>query len=151
MVHGLVQYLVNTNEYSFEDIAVLTPYNGQLAALHERLSSTYSIWLSKKDKDILDAMTTLPRDDWDMSDGEEPEGKTTFEKAFMLRLATVDNFQGEEAKIVILSTGKLRNADEDVDFIKSSNQINMACSRAKHGFLWQCIVDELIWHVASYH
>ena len=155
MVHGLVQYLVNTNEYSFGDIAVLTPYNGQLAALNERLSSTCSIWLSKKDKDILDAMTTLPRDDWDMSDGEEPEGKTTFEMSSMLRLATIDNFQGEEAKIVILSTVR-SNADEKVGFLKTPNRINVACSRAKHGFfiignaslmrnigMWQAIIDLL--------
>lgn len=155
MVHGLVQYLVNTNEYSFGDIAVLTPYNGQLAALNERLSSTCSIWLSKKDKDLLDAMSTLPRDDWENIEGEKPEGKTTFEMSSMLRLATIDNFQGEEAKIVILSTVR-SNVDEKVGFLKTPNRINVACSRAKHGFyiignaslmrnvgMWRAIVDLL--------
>ncbi len=33
MAIGLVKYLINTNEYDFNDIAILTPYNGQLAAL----------------------------------------------------------------------------------------------------------------------
>ena len=30
MICGLVQYLVNSNEYDFGDIAVLTPYNGSV-------------------------------------------------------------------------------------------------------------------------
>ncbi|KAL8792460.1 MAG: hypothetical protein Q9195_004916 [Heterodermia aff. obscurata] len=104
MVHGLVQYLVNTNEYSFGDIAVLTPYNGQLVALSERLSTTCSIWLSQKDRDTLEQLSALPGNDVDFIDEEKPDSKSTFEMSSMLRLATIDNFQGEEAKIVILST-----------------------------------------------
>ena len=135
---------------------MLTPYNGQLAALNERLSSTCSIWLSKKDKDILDALNTLPQDDWNpIEEKEEPECKITFEMSSMLRLATIDNFQGEEAKIVILSTVR-SNIDDKVGFLKTPNRINVACSRAKHGFyiignaslmrnvgMWRAIIDLL--------
>ena len=155
MVHGLVQYLVNTNEYSFGDIAVLTPYNGQLAALNERLSTTCSIWLSPKDRDTLEELSALPRADVDFAEEQKPDSKTTFEISSMLRLSTIDNFQGEEAKIVILSTVR-SNADEKVGFLKTPNRINVACSRAKHGFyilgntslmrhvgMWQAIIDLL--------
>ena len=155
MVHGLVQYLVNTNEYSFGDIAVLTPYNGQLVALNERLRTTCSIWLSQKDRDTLEQLSALPGNDIDFIDEEKPDSKSTFEISSMLRLATIDNFQGEEAKIVILSTVR-SNPDERVGFLKTPNRINVACSRAKHGFyiignsslmrnvgMWQAIVDLL--------
>ncbi|KAI9810892.1 MAG: hypothetical protein M1827_005751 [Pycnora praestabilis] len=53
MVAGLVEYLVAGNEYNLNDIAILTPYNGQLAALTRRLSSICYIWLSDKDRDTL--------------------------------------------------------------------------------------------------
>ena len=155
MIRGLVQYLVNTNEYQFGDIAVLTPYNGQLAALNERLQATCSIWLSQKDKDALAEMSALPQIDDDFFEPEKPEGKTTFDMSSMLRLATIDNFQGEEAKIVILSLVR-SNADDRVGFLKTSNRINVACSRAKHGFyiignaslmrnvgMWRAITDLL--------
>ena len=155
MIHGLVQYLVNTNEYSFGDIAVLTPYNGQLVALNERLSTTCSIWLSQKDRDTLEELSALPGNDVDFIDEEKPNSKSTFEMSSMLRLATIDNFQGEEAKIVILSTVR-SNTDDKVGFLKTPNRINVACSRAKHGFyiignsslmrnvgMWRAIVDLL--------
>ena len=155
VIHGLVQYLVNTNEYNFGDIAVLTPYNGQLAALNERLSTTCSIWLSQKDKDSLEELSALPRRDLDFIEKEKPESKSTFEMSSMLRIASIDNFQGEEAKIVILSTVR-SNADDKVGFLRTPNRINVACSRAKHGFyiignaslmrnvgMWQSIIDLL--------
>ena len=131
MIFGLVQYLVQTNEYNFGDIAVLTPYNGQLEALSDRLRGTCSIWLIEKDKETLKELTDT--DDPENSIFEDTNGKTTFDMSNMLRLATIDNFQGEEAKIVILSTVR-SNFDRRVGFLKTANRINVACSRAKHGF-----------------
>lgn len=48
-----------------------------------------------------------------------------------IRLATIDNFQGEEAKVIILST--VRSGGR-LGFVKSANRINVACSRARDGF-----------------
>lgn len=53
MVVGLVEYLINSNEYDYQDITILTPYNGQLAAFTNRLRGTCSLWLSEKDREIL--------------------------------------------------------------------------------------------------
>lgn len=131
MIFGLVQYLVHTNEYNFGDIAVLTPYNGQLEALSQRLRGTCSIWLIEKDKETLRDLQDP--DDLNAQMNEDANGKITFDMFNMLRLATVDNFQGEEAKIVILSTVR-SNFNNQVGFLKTKNRINVACSRARHGF-----------------
>lgn len=157
MISAMIQYLVSTNEYNFGDIAVLTPYNGQLEALKQQLQKSCSIWLIEKDKEaLLDLNAALDVDMLDRSATEEQDGKMTFDMSNMLRLATVDNFQGEEAKIVILSTVR-SNIDDRVGFLKTFNRINVACSRAKHGFyiignaslmrtvnMWDSIVEYLI-------
>lgn len=51
----------------------------------------------------------------------------------MVRLATVDGFQGEEAKVIILSTVR-SNLQDRVGFLQTTNRINVACSRARNGF-----------------
>ena len=127
MTCALVDYLVNTNEYDFGDIAVLTPYNGQLAAIRQRLASTCTIWLCQADKEGLEKMGPLTPEQM-----ESPR-KTETCMSNLLRLATIDNFQGEEAKVVILSTVR-SNADDRVGFLKNSNRINVGCSRARDGF-----------------
>ena len=127
MVVGLVEYLINSNEYEYQDITILTPYNGQLAAFTHRLSGTCSLWLSEKDRESLLLEGLL-----------EPEEASVGTKAdinltSMLRLATIDNFQGEESKVVILSTVR-SNFESRVGFLKTPNRINVGCSRAKNGF-----------------
>ena len=53
----------------------------------------------------------------------------------IVTLRTVDNFQGEEATIVIVSL--VRNASSGshgtIGFLKSPNRTNVLLSRAKHG------------------
>ena len=127
MVVGLVEYLINSNEYSYQDITILTPYNGQLAAFTQRLQGTCSLWLSEKDREslVLDGL---------LNPEEVPFGvKVNIGLTSMLRLATIDNFQGEESKVVILSTVR-SNFESRVGFLKTPNRINVGCSRAKNGF-----------------
>ena len=50
----------------------------------------------------------------------------------LLRIATVDNFQGEEAKIIIVSLVR-SNKEKKVGFLKTTNRINVLLSRAQHG------------------
>ena len=50
----------------------------------------------------------------------------------LLRIATVDNFQGEEAKVVIVSLVR-SNKERKVGFLKTTNRINVLLSRAQHG------------------
>jgi hypothetical protein len=47
-------------------------------------------------------------------------------------LSSVDNFQGEEANIIILSTVRC-NKDGSIGFLREDNRVNVMLSRAKHG------------------
>lgn len=49
-----------------------------------------------------------------------------------VRLSTVDNFQGEEADVVIVSTVR-SNTQGKTGFLQISNRVNVMMSRAKHG------------------
>ena len=50
-----------------------------------------------------------------------------------VRISTVDNFQGEENDIIILSLVR-SNKDDNIGFLKIENRICVALSRAKQGF-----------------
>lgn len=124
MVNSLVQFLLRGGAYSQGEIAVLTPYSGQLLKLFELLSATCNIWLCDKDREELLEEDVLAL-------GEESRAtKDEIAISSMLRIATIDNFQGEEAKIVILST--VRSGGR-AGFLKTLNRINVACSRARNG------------------
>ena len=55
-----------------------------------------------------------------------------------VRVETVDNFQGEENNIILLSLVR-SNIEEKVGFLKEENRVCVALSRAQHGFY--CIGD----------
>ena len=50
----------------------------------------------------------------------------------LFSIATVDNFQGEEAKVVIVSLVR-SNKEKNVGFLRTTNRINVLLSRAQHG------------------
>ncbi|KKZ67786.1 hypothetical protein EMCG_06552 [[Emmonsia] crescens] len=127
MVSGLVQYLVRSNAYGLGDIAVLTPYSGQLAQLVQSLHCSCRLWLSERDKEGLVEEGFLTDEEL------EAPGRVDIDMARMLRISTIDNFQGEEAKIVILTTVR-SNPECRPGFLKTINRINVACSRARDGF-----------------
>lgn len=52
--------------------------------------------------------------------------------SFLFSIATVDNFQGEEAKVVIVSLVR-SNKENNVGFLRTTNRINVLLSRAQHG------------------
>lgn len=52
--------------------------------------------------------------------------------ASAVRLATVDNFQGEEAEVVVISLVR-SNDQHRCGFLRTSNRINVLLSRAKNG------------------
>lgn len=132
MVYALVRHIVRQGVYSSQDVAVLTPYVGQLQKLRAAMSKDFEIVLSERDE------KTLAEDGFE-DFGLEPEPKATpkqvFEKRNMselLRIATVDNFQGEEAKVIIVSLVR-SNGENQVGFLRTTNRINVLLSRARHG------------------
>lgn len=80
----------------------------------------------------------------------------TYEILRGVRATVVDNYQGEENDIMILTFVRSNN-DGDIGFLKVSNRVNVALSRAKKGLycignfdclvekshLWQKIVEKL--------
>ena len=49
-----------------------------------------------------------------------------------LKVVSVDNYQGEENNIIILSLVR-SNQNDDIGFLKMNNRLCVALSRAKHG------------------
>ncbi|KAH8693395.1 hypothetical protein GQ44DRAFT_792364 [Phaeosphaeriaceae sp. PMI808] len=123
MVAALVSHLVRQGVYKPGEIALLTPYLGQLRKLRQRLSSTFEIAVSDRDEDALEIAGL---------EEEEATPKTSRSTLLhALRIATVDNFQGEEAKVVIISLVRSNN-ERKCGFLRTSNRINVLLSRAKH-------------------
>lgn len=121
MVCALVSHLVRQGVYGRDDIAVLTPYLGQLQKLKRKLQHSFEVVVDDRDlKEMQDeGMDTTPQ---------------VYKQALgrCLRLATVDNFQGEEAQVVVISLVR-SNQDRQCGFLKTKNRINVLLSRAKHG------------------
>ncbi|KAH9839366.1 P-loop containing nucleoside triphosphate hydrolase protein, partial [Rhodofomes roseus] len=166
IIKDLVLYLLRQGPYSADgDIVVLCAYLGQLARVRDALASEVVVVIDERDQRELDDR-----------EGEEPgeETGTAVERVKVtrrVRLRTVDNFQGEEAKIIILSL--VRNsggAEEDgavyghssahranIGFLKSKNRTNVALSRAREGLyilgnaadlksrseMWDDVISEL--------
>jgi len=129
MAAALVSHLVRQGTYRSEDIAIITPYLGQLQKLKRRLARSFEIVVGEKDQEEVESKGL--QDDPDVSTNYQIQvHKTTLLKA--LRLATVDNFQGEEAKVIIASLVR-SNKEQKCGLLRTSNRINVLLSRAKHG------------------
>ncbi|KAF7555243.1 hypothetical protein G7Z17_g2306 [Cylindrodendrum hubeiense] len=128
MTAALVSHLSRQGTYAQGDIAVLTPYLGQLHCLRRRMESMFEICVNERDLEELEAL---------QADGTEVPSprtslvsKTTLLKS--VRVATVDNFQGEEAKVIVISLVR-SNPQSNCGFLRTSNRINVLLSRAQHG------------------
>ncbi|KAJ2898170.1 P-loop containing nucleoside triphosphate hydrolase protein [Zalerion maritima] len=146
MTAALVTHLVRQGVYGRDDIAVLTPYLGQLHKLKMKLSALFEIVLG--DRDVAD----LEKDGLGHEEAEErPLQKNRLNQ--QLRIATVDNFQGEEAKVVVISLVR-SNDQRKCGFLRTSNRINVLLSRAQHGMyvignsdtyqhveMWKAVID----------
>ncbi|KAK0664544.1 putative zinc-finger and helicase domain-containing protein [Cercophora samala] len=131
MATALVRHLVKQGKYDSTDIALLTPYTGQLQKLRSALSADFEVFLSDRD------LEKLAEDGVVGEEEAHPQntGKKLLEKKKLLqkiRLATVDNFQGEEAKVVVVSLVR-SNDNRKVGFLRTENRINVLLSRAQHG------------------
>lgn len=128
MTTALVTHLVRQGVYAQSDIAVITPYLGQLQRLRRRMESMFEI--SVNDRDLAD-LEALEADDAEpLKAPGVPVSKSTLLNS--LRIATVDNFQGEEASVVVISLVR-SNPQGKCGFLSTSNRINVLLSRAKHG------------------
>ncbi|CCM04279.1 uncharacterized protein FIBRA_06450 [Fibroporia radiculosa] len=151
MIRDLVLYFLRQGIYNGAgDIAVLCAYLGQLQKVRAAL------------RDLKIAVSVDERDQEQLA-RQGVDEDVGFEEVIVakhIRLGTVDIFQGQEAKIVIVSlvrnSGTFETGTASIGFLKSSNRINVALSRAKHGLYilgnaanlrrnstWSTILDEM--------
>ncbi|KAJ2891191.1 hypothetical protein MKZ38_000767 [Zalerion maritima] len=118
MAKALVGHIIRQGAYDSADIAVLTPYTRQLRKMRAAMRTEFEVLLSVRDEVELvrDGLETKV----DGSRSRRPRG---------LRLLTVDNFQGEEAKIVVILLVR-SNLQKTVGFLFTINRINVLLSRA---------------------
>ncbi|KAJ4388407.1 hypothetical protein N0V85_007586 [Neurospora sp. IMI 360204] len=134
MATALVRHLVRQGVYEGKDIAILTPYAGQLLKLQAALDEHFEIVLSERDEERLAAQGFDKKNKVRESETQTqtflPSGKMQMSEG--IRLATVDGFQGEQAKIIIISLVR-SNKKSKVGFLKLKNRINVLLSRVQHG------------------
>ncbi|KAF2732002.1 hypothetical protein EJ04DRAFT_544890 [Polyplosphaeria fusca] len=123
MTACLVAHLLAQGVYEPKEIAVITPYMGQLSRLRQRLSDQYEIVLNDRDAEALEEISASD------TVKKAPQAASLLQS---LKVASVDNFQGEEAKVVIISLVR-SNEINKVGFLKTYNRINVLLSRAMHG------------------
>ena len=117
LVQALATHFVRQGVYKSNEITILTPYVRQLHALRDMLSNTFEVVIGDKDQDELD------EEGFDTSDA----GPVVPRKAALkeqIRISTVDNFQGEESKIVIISLVR-SNQEKRCGFLRTSNRVNV--------------------------
>ncbi|KAH7098469.1 P-loop containing nucleoside triphosphate hydrolase protein, partial [Auriculariales sp. MPI-PUGE-AT-0066] len=120
MVLKIIKYLAQQG-YSTDEVAVLTPYLGQLSKLRDALSKDSDPYLSEMDRvDLVRA-------------GLSHAAAKSNNKP--LRLSTIDNAQGEEWNIVIISLTR-SNSRNDIGFMFSPERLNVLLSRARNA----CII-----------
>ncbi|CCM06492.1 uncharacterized protein FIBRA_08761 [Fibroporia radiculosa] len=115
-----VKYL-GQQGYGTDKIVILTPYLGQMFLLREML---------KKDNDpVLNDL-----DSYDLVHaGLVTEAAANISKQ-AIRLATIDNYQGEESEIVICCLTR-SNSDHEIGFMSSPERLNVLLSRARDGLI----------------
>jgi superfamily I DNA and/or RNA helicase len=92
LVVSLVAHLMSQGVYEPKDVAVITPYLGQLFKLRSSLSEVYEVALDDRDTDALQKAGITDNLSCASNTREKTE-KTSLLQA--LKVATVDNFQGE--------------------------------------------------------
>ncbi|EWC48917.1 hypothetical protein DRE_00222 [Drechslerella stenobrocha 248] len=159
MVMSLVTHLLHQSGFAEKQIAILTPYLGQMSKLRQMLGDSVDIIIGSRDQEALDEQDLLSDDAEPKTENLGPVGSAVpLRKAklsALVRIATVDNFQGEEADVVIISLVR-SNKERQCGFLKTSNRINVLLSRAKWGMyiignadtassvpMWSNVIDHM--------
>lgn len=117
LVQALATHFVRQGVYKSNEIVILTPYVRQLLELRDMLSNIFDVVIGDKDQD------EIVKEGLDVSDtGPVATHRATLRQR--MRMSTVDNFQGEESRIVIISLVR-SNPEKRCGFLRTSNRINV--------------------------
>jgi hypothetical protein len=106
-------------------VAILTPYLGQLLVIRQELRK-YQVKAQVNELDARDIEKEIDEDDVDL------EEEKTLASMASVRTATIDNFQGEEADIIIICLVR-SNSNRDIGFVGNLQRTNVLLSRARRG------------------
>jgi superfamily I DNA and/or RNA helicase len=111
--------------YTPDRIVMLTPYVGQLLLLIRAVKRLQEVqaYVSEQDLRDLDNASSSP-------EGLESETRT----AKSVRISSIDNFQGEESDLVVVSLVR-SNKEGDIGFMAEKQRVNVLLSRARHGMI----------------
>ncbi|KAF9129395.1 hypothetical protein BGW39_004203 [Mortierella sp. 14UC] len=164
MVEALAHYLIKNGYDQPGDIAVLTPYLGQLSKLRDHLKKSFMLVIDDRDLEQLEENEAEEGIDSEAVAAHPAIGVKNVSLQSHLTLRTIDNYQGEEAKVVIISLvrsdvrTKEASSSGSIGFLKSPNRTNVLLSRAQHGMyligkaslmnqnkhgIWPNVMDEL--------
>ncbi len=124
MVVVIVKYLLQ-QQYLPEQLVVLTPYGSQLKAIRHALAEV-------KLAVLIDDMDLEELHKAGEADGID--GILSQESRTAIRVATVDNYQGEEADVVVASLVR-SNPDRKIGHLQEPERVNVLLSRARHGLI----------------
>jgi hypothetical protein len=134
MVTSLATYLVKQG-YWANRLAIVTPYRGQKNVIRKELAHHFRVELTetlfeeflaeREERHIYTKPTKKDIED-------EVQRLTTIEVSRRVHVATIDDFQGQERDVVLISTVR-NNTSNSLGFLKIRNRVNVLLSRAKHG------------------
>jgi superfamily I DNA and/or RNA helicase len=142
---AVVRYLLQQG-YQAEQLVLLTPYLGQLLEIQREMSSQdLQVLLAELDirdlkkaalpaalSGINDSKTTIKTRGSTSSSSSSSSAASP--RGGGVRVATIDNYQGEEADVVVASLVRC-NDQGRIGFLKEPERINVLLSRAKHGMI----------------
>ncbi|KAI3396201.1 hypothetical protein diail_339 [Diaporthe ilicicola] len=120
MVLSTVRFLAQQG-YGTKNMVVLTPYLGQLRLVRDMLMDDVDPLLSDLDSHEL------------IQAGLMTQAAAKVDKT-PLRISTIDNYQGEEADIVIVSLTR-SNESGDIGFLAARERLNVLLSRARNSLI----------------
>ncbi|KAG9064778.1 hypothetical protein KI688_003037 [Linnemannia hyalina] len=140
MIEALALHFIKNGYDLPGDIVVLTPYLGQLAKIRNHLEDRFVVLADKRDEERLysggaEGVYEAPQVINSRTDAQEIQD--TVRNHIMI--CSIDNYQGEEAKIVLISLVRSETDYDDrelfgsIGFLKNPNRANVLLSRAQHG------------------
>jgi len=127
MAVQVAQYLL-LQGYRTDSIVVLTPYLGQLKILNERFKK-HRITATVGERDIEDLLSISVEQPWLQQIDNSAKG---------IRTCTIDNYQGEEADLIITTLVR-SNRQGQLGFLGKADaeqRVNVLCTRARLGMIF---------------
>ena len=127
MAVQVVQFLL-LQGYRSDQMVVLTPYLGQLKVLNDKFRR-YQIAAAVGDRDADDLLNIGVDQPWLHQAGQSAHG---------VRTCTIDNYQGEEADLIITTLVR-SNQKGQLGFLGKADaeqRVNVLCTRARFGMIF---------------